>query len=349
MPICYEQQLKRSLEQGSPKGVYLIFGDDPYLKKQYVDKITDKTADKDDFFNYHSFDENADLQEVYDALQQLPMMADKKLVLLCDYDFEQAKGNEFERLCQLLSERIDTAVFVLWFSALEFDKDSEMAKQLISATEKSGGMAVCIGHRDASDLIRMLTAGAAKRGCKMSADTARYLMECVSTDISTLRNELEKLCAFANKGVIDNKAIDTVCVKTVEASVYDLTKEIFACNAKGAFKLVDELFYMRIAPQIILYSVHSAYVDMYRVYAATQAGVPLTAIAEEFAYGKREFVLRRAKEQLRRFDEARLRLSFEELLSCDRLLKSFGVNERFAIEQLIIRLIYIIQKGERID
>ena len=350
MSVCFEQQLKKSLEQAPPHGVYLLFGDDTYLKKQYVDKIIDKTVDRDDFFNYHTFDEKADLQEVYDALQQLPMMADKKLVTLCDYDFEDATDSEFTRLCELLCERIDTAVFVVWFCALEFDhKNSSRAKKLIAAAEKSGGIASCIGHRDSADLTRMLTAGAAKRGCKLSYDAARYLIECVSTDISTLRFELDKLCAFADNGIIDNKMIDTVCVKTVEASVYDLTKEIFACNAKGALKLLDELFYMRIASQIIVYSVHSAYVDMYRVYAATQAGVPLSDIAKEFAYGKKEFLLNRAKSNLRRFDSVKLRLSFEELLSCDRLLKSYAVNERFVIEQLIIRLIYIIQKGEKID
>lgn len=350
MSVCFEQQLKKSLEQASPQGVYLLFGDDPYLKKQYVDKIADKTVDRDDFFNYQSFDEKADLQEVYDALQQLPMMADKKLVTLCDYDFEHCSEAELNRLCELLSERIETCVFLLWFSAIEFDhKNSAKAKKLIAATEQSGGLAVCIGHRDASDLIRMLTNGAAKRGCKLPPDSARYLIECVSTDISTLRFELDKLCAFADKGTIDNKMIDTVCVKTVEASVYDLTKEIFACNAKGALKLLDELFYMRVAAQIIVYSVHSAYVDMYRVQAGIKAGVPLSEIAKEFAYGKKDFLLTRAKGNLRRFDDRKLTLSFEELLNCDRLLKSYAVNERYVIEQLIIRLIYIIQKGEKFD
>ena len=350
MPICYEQQLKRNIEQASPKGVYLLFGEDSFLKKQYVDKIIDKTVDRDDFFNYQTFDEKADLQEVYDALQQMPMMADRKLVLLSDYDFEHCSEAEFKLLCELASEKNDTAVFILWFSAIEVDpKNSSRAKLLIEATEKSGGLAVFMGHRDASDLVKMLTNGAAKRGCKLSAQTARYMMECVSTDISTLRYELDKLCAFADKGTIDEKMIYKICVKTVEASVYDLAKEIFACNAKAALKLVDELFYMRIAAQIIVFSIHSAYVDMYRMQCGIESGVSVAQLAEEFAYGKKDFLLTRAKTNLRRFDEKKLSLSFEELLDADRQLKSFAVNERLVIEQLIIKLIYIIQTGEKID
>ena len=115
MPICYEQQLKSSLEQGRLHGVYLFFGDDLYLKNLYLDKIISKAEVKDDIFNLHIFESSTELQQVYDAVLQFPMMSDKKCVILKDYDFEDADKEDYDRLVALLKENIETAVFILWF------------------------------------------------------------------------------------------------------------------------------------------------------------------------------------------------------------------------------------------
>ena len=351
MPICFEQQLKSSLEQGRLHGVYLFFGDDLYLKNLYLGKIISKANVKDDIFNLHLFGATAELQQVYDAVLQLPLMNDKKVVVLKDFPFEDISDGEFKKLCELSGECNDDTVFVITFEDEEFDnKRSARAKALISSVEKAGGLAACLNHRDNGDLMRMLTTGAAKRGCKMSADAARYLVQNVSQDISVLKFELEKLCAYANGGAIEKSTAQKVCTKTVEASIYDLTKEIFACNSQKALRLADELFYMRLAASSILFTMHSAYVDMYRVYCAELAGLTPATVAEDFAYpSNKQFLTTNAKANLRHFDENKLMLSFEELFTADRLLKSFGTDERAVIEQLIIRLIYIIQKGEKID
>ena len=351
MPICYEQQLKSSLEQGRLYGVYLFFGDDLYLKNLYLDKIITKADVKDDIFNLHIFEPLSELQQVYDAVLQFPMMSDKKVVVLKDFAFEEANDGDFKKLCSLTDECNTDNILVLFFENEEFDfKKSARAKALISAVDKSGGIAANINHRSTGDLVRMLTTGATKRGCKMTNDAAHYLVECVSQDISVLKFELEKLCAFVDGGTIEKSTAEKVCTKTVEASIYDLTKEIFACNSQKALRLADELFFMRLTASAILFTMHSAYVDMYRVFCAEQSGVSLQAIAEDFAYpSNKTFLITTAKSNLRHFDEKKLVLSFEELFSADKLLKSFGADERAIIEQLIIRLIYIIQKGEKID
>ena len=351
MPICFEQQLKKSLEQGRLHGVYLLFGDDLYLKNLYLDKIISAANVKDDIFNLHLFEASAELQQVYDAVLQFPLMNDKKVVVLKDFAFEDASDSEFKKICELTAECNEDSIFVLLFEDEEFDhKRSARAKGLISAVEKAGGLAALINHRETGELVRMLTAGATKRGCKMSTDAARYLIQNVSQDISVLKFELEKLCAFVDGGTIEKNIVDKVCTKTVEASIYDLTKEIFACNSQKALRLADELFYMRLAASSILFTMHSAYVDMYRVFCAAEAGVSHETVAEDFAYpANKKFLTNSARFNLRNFDEKKLKLSFEELFNADRLLKSFGTDERAVIEQLIIRLIYIIQKGEKID
>lgn len=350
MALIYEDTFKNMLKSGKLAPVYIILGDDSYLKSMYVDKISKMTADKDDIFNYSKFGADCDLQEVYDALSQLPVMADKKCIILCDYDFEHCSKSDFDKLCLLAKDGNDTAVLIIWFDSIDVDvKKSAKFKKLASSCEKCGGEAVVLNHRRIPELVKMLTDGAIKRGCKMEPAAARYLVETAGDDINTLVNELDKLCCFMPSGIITKSDVDFVCVKTPEASVYNLSKQILARNAEQALKTLDELFFMRLEPMMILYTVSSAYVDMYRLFVCRKSGKKTGDAAELFGYKGREFVLDRAARELSGLDFKKLSLSFDALIDADRRLKSFGADERIILEQLTIRLIYIAAKGEAVD
>ncbi len=350
MPVIFEDALSTELSKGNIAPVYLLFGDDSYLKKFYADKISDKSYDGDPFFNFCKFEGDVDLQQVYDAVVQMPMMADRKCVTLTDYDYEHAPKSDFDKLCTLLSETNDDCVFVLRFDSLEFDyKRGAKAKKIVAAAEKGGGRAVCLDHRKPAQLVKMLTDGAAKRKCRMDSIVARYVIETVGDDISTLKNELEKLCSFVSGGVIDKPTVDVICVKSVEASVYDYMKQVLACNLEEALRLLDGLFFMRIEPMIILHTAASSYVDIYRVHAAKKSGAAIPQIAKDFGYKNRAFVLERAAADLKKLDSKRIALGFEALLDAEKGLKSTGLDPRVVLEQLTVRLVYIIIKGESVD
>ncbi|MBR7070940.1 MAG: DNA polymerase III subunit delta [Clostridia bacterium] len=350
MAIQTEESVKQDLKNKRFAPCYLLFGDDPFLKKSYADRLERAAVEGDPFFNLQRFSGNIDLQEVYDAVTQYPLMADRKCVQVIDCDFEHLGKNDFDRLCLLVGEGGDTCVLILRFDGVNFDeKKSSKAKALIAAAEKVGGKAVRLNHKTPAELVRVLTEGAKKRGCSMDAATARFMIETVGTDTGILANELEKLCHFAPGEPLTKKTVREVCIASVEASVYNLTKEIFNRRLSAALSLLDDLFFMRLEPMIILHTVASSYVDLYRVSAAKKNGLSLSSVATDFGYKGREFVLQRAAENLRNIEEKSLRLSFETLLRADQSLKSTGADARTVLEELVVRLIYILTKGEPID
>ena len=83
-----EKTLKSSIESGSLLPVYLIAGDDLFLKKQALDRIIKATVDPDDDMNLVRFEYGVALQQVYDELNGFPLMADKKCVVYSEFDFE---------------------------------------------------------------------------------------------------------------------------------------------------------------------------------------------------------------------------------------------------------------------
>ena len=350
MAIAFEETLKKNISEQNMLPVYILFGEDGYLKRNYTEKISKNIASDDDVFNYCRFGGDCDLQEVYDAAMQLPFMADKKCVILDDYDFEKCSKNDFERLCTLLSDMPDTTVAILRFDNVEIEaRKSSKFKKIVAAAEKSGGMAFQLDHRKTPELVKMLVSGAAKRGCNMEASAARYLVETAGEDINLLQNELNKLCFYSKTNPITKETVDKVSVKTVEASIYNLSKNILNGDVANSLSVLDELFFMKIEPIIILSSVSSVYVDIYRVYTAKSQGFSASDVVKTFDYKNKAFLVDKAEMNLRKFDAKKLNLSFNALVEADRGLKSFGSDARIVLEQLIVRLIYILVKGESVD
>lgn len=351
MAIVYEDALKRDIQSKNFANIYLLYGDDSYLKNYYKETISQKAYDGDPFFNLQKFEADTDLQDVFDAVNQFPMMADRKCVVLSDYDFEHCGKADFEKLCALISSSNDNCVLILYFDNKSFDaKKGTKEKKLIDAVNKASGCCAEINHRNTASLVKMLSDGAAKRNCKFGEIAAKYLIEVSGSDLSILKNELEKLCAFVNSGEITKETVDLVSVKSVDASVYDYVKQIFLGNVSKALKMLDDMFFMRIEPITILYNIASSYIDMYRVSAADKSSISKADIIKDFSYPKnRVFLLDRASQNLRKFDSKKLHLSLEALTETDKTLKSFGTDPQTALEQLTVKLVYIISKGESVD
>ncbi len=351
MPIVYEEQIRKDISSKRFSSVYLIFGDDSYLKNYYRDTLAKKASDGDPFFNLQKFEGDIDLQEVFDAVNQFPMMAERKSVILSDFDFEHCSKSDFDRLLEIISNANDTTVLIICFDSIEFDaKKGVKEKKLLAAAEKVGGICVEINHRSITALVKMLSDGAKKRGCSFGEIAARHLIEISGSDLSTLQNELNKLCAFVGSGDITKDIVDQIAVKSVDASVYEYVKQIFAGDISNAIKMLDDMFFMRIEPMVILSVTASSYVDIYRAYIANISGKNKNDVADDFKYPKNKlFLIDRAIQSLKKFNGDKLSLSLNCIAEADKSLKSFGTDPKSILEQLTVKLVYILTKGETVD
>ncbi|MBO5908288.1 MAG: DNA polymerase III subunit delta [Clostridia bacterium] len=350
MPIN-EKALRNGLKAGALTPVYLIYGNDNFLKKQAADLIIKAAVPEDDGFNLLRYEYGCELQEVYDELCAFPIMSDKKCVIFYDFDIDNASSADFEKLLELSSQRYETAVLVLQFIALAPDfKKSERGKKLLAAVEKAGGIVAEINHRTREELIGQLVSSAKKHGVTLSPSVSAYLIDSCSTDVNILSNEISKLSAYVKSGnEITKETIDAVAVKTVEASVYGISEKILSGDAQGSLKLLDELYFTRLDTRIIFFQIASGFVDMYRTLAFKSKGVSLEQAGLDFKMGNRAFLLKKADIALRKIDEKALGLCFDILIDADRQLKGYSQDDKIILEKLILRLIYAIKTGEALD
>lgn len=336
MPIINESGIKEKLKE-NPVGIYLIYGEESYLKKIYVEKIVKKTVDPSfEDFNFHSFDgKDSTLSEIYECAGAVPMMAETKCVLVKDFPLDTLDDNGFEQLETVLADNPEDCALV--FSFVAYEPKGAKWNKAVKLFEKYG-YAVKLDKKTSADLVKMLESGAKKRGKPFDKGVAAYLITCVGSDLNTLLNETEKVCAFAEGEFVKKSDVDAVCIKSLDAKVFDMIKDLTAGRFDSAFRKLSLLFEQREDEFQILGALIAQYSDIYRAKAAIKSGERAESVAKYYNYAGKEFRLSNAARN-------GSSLSFDDIGECieilqwaDITLKSSALEKRLVLEQAVVKL-----------
>lgn len=346
-----EAQLKKQIQAAALAPVYLLYGEEHYLIRHYVNRIIHKAVTANTEFNLDTYDEKVPLQQIYDAAMAFPLMSEKKCVNVCDLPVDKLSLSDFKALIGLVSDPNPTTVLLLWFETVQIPQKGmpDRFKKLLAAVEKGGGTVVCFPHKSEAEITALLCNGAAKRLCRMQPTTAKHMISLCGDSLFLLMNELEKLCAYAagQGGVITNAMVDAVCSRTIEASAYGLSRALFAGRLPEALRLLDDLFFMRTEPLILLAGIADSYIDIYRFLAAQKAGLSKAQAAQQLGYGNRAFRLDYAERHARQLDADAVLLSLQAIAEADGRLKGSREEPKTVLESLLVTLAYIKSKGVR--
>ncbi|MEE1504228.1 MAG: DNA polymerase III subunit delta [Acutalibacteraceae bacterium] len=345
--LLNEDTLKKQIKSGEFSNLYLLYGNEGYLKQFYANQICNKSVSKDFAdFNLKKLDgKDTNLNEIYDCTTSFPMMDNYTCTLVKDFPLNTYvgdRGKMDEELQTILADIPETSILIFWMDTIEVDEKNNKWAKIVKAFEEMGASAK-IDKRTRSALEKLLVTSAAKKDCALSRDTAGYMINLVGEDMSTLQNELNKVCAFAGSGEITRKHIDETVIVSVEAKIFNLSRMIARGEADQAFETIGNLFKLREEPVMILGVLSKAFVDMYRVKAAKEKGVSYTALADAFpsTYKGRSFILDNAARDGANYSVTQLKNALNILSDTDRRLKSTNEDGRIVLEELILRLLRV--------
>ena len=338
-----EQGLKQQIKDNTLSGAYLFYGDEDYLKELYVNRVLKRCVNPGlEGFNLHKYDgESAELDEFIDAAQMLPMMSDRVVVLVRDFDLAKLSAEESKQFEEFLGDVPETTVIVFWLDAIKFNpkKDSKW-KKIVSLFSECGN-AVEFGKKDKNYLSKFVIGLAQRQERNISVGDAYYLIDTVGDDLNVLENETNKLCAYCENGVIDRNAINTVSTRTLTVKAFELTKAVSSNNLNRAFEILNVFFEQKMEPTVILNEIITAYVDMYRAKVSVSSGEGSEALAKDFNYGNTSFRLKNGASYASDISVEQLRECLFELDKADTVIKSTAGDNRLALEQLLVSLAVI--------
>lgn len=334
-----EKTLWQNIKSANFMPVYLIKGEEGYLKQKYANLLADSIVPAGlEAFNFHRLQgENTNAEEIGTCVEALPAMCERSCVFVHDYDFDGSNESEKEEMLALLSDLPDTCVLIFWQDTKGFSTKTKLSKDILAAIDKNG--AVCtLEKRDQRALVKFVVSECEKRGKSISFDTALYFVTCVGDDMSNLINEIDKVCAFSS-GDISESDIDEVAVKSLEATAFQMIDSMLANNFDRAFFELALLFERRTEPTMILGAIVSTYADMYRVKLTLSSDRSTGELKSAYPTTyKSDFKLKNAASRSRKFSMTALRKSLDILADADFRLKSSFDDNRIVFEKLIIEL-----------
>lgn len=350
MPEITEAELKAQIRKSEFAAFYFLYGEEKYMVGRYAEKLIAAAGGSAfETFNVQRFDgDSADVERIAEAAEALPFLAERKCVAVADFNAGGLRGREANKLEELLGSLPETTVLLFYLPTLSFDPKRDAGWKKFLARAGKAGCTVDVKKRTAEQLCKTLCSGAEKHGCTLSRRTAERILSFCGDDLHTLFGELEKLCAFVGAGEITPEAVDQIVIKNLEARVFDLSKAILAGNYSGAYTILDQLLSQNEEPTAILAVLSSAYLDMYRVRVSVESGLGVLEPAKHFDYARKEFRLRNAERDSKRFSTQMLRRCVGALLEADTALKSARGDRRLVLEKLIARLLLIAEKGKTV-
>ena len=342
-----EQEFRKKLASGEFERIYLIYGEEKYLVKNYTERLCGMISGKDaSEFDLVRFGSGVRLEEIFSACEQFPMFSELKCVVVSDMNIDALPESDMKLLLQFCEDISPSTVLIFTMPTLSEEsgrggeKKTSKLKKLAEAVQKYGAV-LELNKRDGVSLEKQLSVWAERSGCSLSQRNASRIIALCGTDMTTLRNELDKLCGYANGGEITEEAIKALCVKNTEVRIFALSDCLASGDYSGAYRQLYALFEQNEKPEIILSTLSSVYLDMYRARVAAESGVPVTQAASDLRYGKREFLLKNASRRAAQYGTQTLRRILDVILETDVTLKSKPANRRILLETLIARIIAV--------
>ncbi|MBQ3928977.1 MAG: DNA polymerase III subunit delta, partial [Clostridia bacterium] len=132
-----------------------------------------------------------------------------------------------------------------------------------------------------------------------------------------------------------------------EARIFALSDCVVRNDFNAAYQQLHRLLEQNEKPEIILSVLSSAFIDMYRMKMASESGVTAAQVAADFKYGKREFLLRNAANNAKKYSAATLRNILNIILDTDIKLKSTRASSRILLETLLSELMLAMKEGSQ--
>jgi DNA polymerase III delta subunit len=193
------------IRSGNFKQIYLLYGTEAYLKKQYKDKLKNAMAAPDDNMNFTTFEgKNINPKEVIDLAETLPFFADRRVILIEDSGFFKSSC---EDLAEYLTQVAPATHFI--FVEEEVDKRSKMYK-----TVKNNGKIVEFSAQSEELLTRWILTRLKKEGKNDQLGKIKtelgWSIRVFNKNIDRLKNftKNERLVLFNEKVEIAKKILN---------------------------------------------------------------------------------------------------------------------------------------------
>lgn len=320
------QTINEDIKSGQYKKVYLLYGEESFLKQSYKKKLKEAVAG-DDTMNYNYFEgKGLDVNELISLSDTMPFFSDKRLIIIENSGFFKTSS---EALADYLPMIPDTTCIV--FVEDGVDKRNRLFKKV-----KELGHAAEMKRQDSAQLARWAGTILAQNGRKITGSTMNLFLERTGDDMENIRMELEKLISYTmGSDVVTTEDVEAVTTVQVTNKIFDMVNAIVTRKTRLAMDLYEDLLTLKEPPMRILFLIARQFNQLLLVKEMTAKGTDRGTIASKLKIPP--FVAGKVSAQAGAFTREQILSYVKGCVEAEEAVKTGKMNDRMAVELLITR------------
>ncbi len=321
------KSIDEDIKSGSFQSVYLLYGEESYLKRQYGQKLRQALVKSDDTMNASYYEgKNVNPGEMIDLAETLPFFAERRLIFVENSGVFKASCEE---LADYMKHIAKTTCFV--FVEDEVDKRSKMYKAV-----RNAGRVVEFPRQGQEILTRWILSRLKRENKKITQPVLQLFLEKAGNDMEYIDRELEKLfCYTLEREVISEEDVEAVCVGQTTGKIFEMVDKIAEKKQKQALELYYDLLALKEPPMRILFLIARQFQILLQVKDLKRQGYDNKFIASKAKIP--EFAVRKNAAQAGRFKTDQLKEAVADCVQTEEDVKTGILNDRMAVELLIVR------------
>lgn len=320
------QTLNQDIKTGEFKQIYLLYGEEAFLKNSYKNRLKEAIIG-DDTMNFARFEgKGLDVDELIRLADTMPFFAERRLILVEDSGFFKSAS---DALVQYLPSMPDTTI--LLFVETEVDKRNRLYKKV-----KDMGYAAELNRQDSAQLARWAGGILTREQKKITKHTMELFLSMAGDDMENIRMELEKLISYTlGREVITDEDVMAVCTVQVTKRIFEMVSAIVNRQPRKAMDLYEDLLTLKEPPMRILFLIARQFNQLLQVKDLMGKGMDKGTIASKLKM--QPFVVGKTMPQARQFGREQILSYVEFCVETEEAVKSGRLQDRLAVELLITR------------
>ncbi len=318
--------IKEDIKNGSYSPVYLIYGEEAYLRENFRNSLIKALVKPGDNLNYTRFAGGSiNPAEIVSLAITLPFMAEKRVILVSESGFFKKTPDE---IADYLSEPSPDTVLI--FLENEVDKRSRGF-----LTAKKEGYDVKAEKFDDKKLVTWIAADFKRFNKKVTRETIEALMDRVGTDMNALDMEIRKLASYVgDRDVVTSDDVAVLVHRNPASTIFMMMDAIGSKQLGRAIACYYDMKAQKESAFAILSHIERHFRQMIAVNEMTQEQ------REDEVYlkglGIQKFMVGKYLKQARKFSRNKMISVLEACAKADREIKLGEIDKDIAVELVII-------------
>lgn len=320
------RNINQDIKNQTYKRIYLLYGDEAYLRRQYKDRLKQGICG-DDTMNYSYFEgKSAKAEDIMAMLDTMPFFADRRLVVIENSGFFKSAN---EKLLEYLSQIPDTSVAV--FVEEEIDKRSKMFKKV-----KDLGYICELSQQKPAVLEKWINGLLKAEGKKMNGPALDYFLAVCGNDMNHISSELEKLISYTgDREIITIDDMNEICSTVTVSKIFDMIDAMGNKNRTKTLSLYYDMIEVKEPPMRILYMLSRQFNIMLGAGELAAGGMNAKEIAAKM--GLASFVVNKALGQTGKFKSSDLKNALRECIGVEEEVKNGKMEDKIGVEMILVK------------